>query len=706
MAAMTDERLSALVSQLVKDCESYRDELAVDRIKAMEYYDGTMKDVAADANRSKVVSRDVRAAIKKVLPSLIRTILGNDKVVEYAPVNEGDEAAASQATDYINYVVFPESDGYDAVQDAQATDYINYVVFPESDGYDAVQDAAHDALKLRNGIIRWWYEKQISVSVSTHSGLDEASLIQLVGDDEVEVLEQSQTVERMETPQGLLEQPSYSVKIRRRAERGTPRLAAVPLEEFLIHPDAISIADSPITGIAMRMRRSDLVAMGYDRDLIDGLPAAEAGGGRDEASTRRRDAFETKDAVPKALEEVDYYELYVKVDADDDGIAELRRLVFAGGTSEENLLSNEEWDEVPFADLIVERRPHQREGGSVTDDMAEIQRVKTVLMRQTLDNLYWQNNQQPIVQEGAIANPEAVLNPKFGQPIRVSQGIDARAALGYTMVPFVAKESFAMLSYLDQEATDRTGISDASSGMAPDALQNMTARATALVEQAGIGQTELMVRTFAQGLRRVFRGLLRLVVKHQDRPRAVRLRGQWVTFDPRHWNAEMDATINTGLGAGTRERDMMMIQMILQLQEKLLMALGPDNPYVSPDNLYNGIAKSVEAAGLKSPDLYFTKPAPEELRQRMQAAASKPDPEMQKLQMQAQAEAEKARLTAENERRKLEIGRELKLAEIQQKVALKRYQIDAELNLKRQQNAVEIMGGEPLAAAHIGGLPG
>ncbi|KOF13592.1 hypothetical protein AC244_30615 [Ensifer adhaerens] len=107
--------------------------------------------------------------------------------------------------------------------------------------------------------------------------------------------------------------------------------------------------------------------------------------------------------------------------------------------------------------------------------------------------------------------------------------------------------------------------------MAPDALQNMTAKATALVEQAGIGQTELMVRTFAQGLKRVFKGLLGLVIKHQDRPRAVRLRGQWVTFDPRHWNAGMDATVNTGLGAGTRERDMLMIQMIQQLQEKLLL---------------------------------------------------------------------------------------------------------------------------------------
>jgi hypothetical protein len=199
---------------------------------------------------------------------------------------------------------------------------------------------------------------------------------------------------------------------------------------------------------------------------------------------------------------------------------------------------------------------------------------------------------------------------------------------------------------------------------------------------------------------------LRLVIKHQDRPRAVRLRGQWVTFDPRHWNAEMDATVNTGLGAGTRERDMMMIQMIQQLQEKLLMTLGPDNPYVSPDNLYNGIAKSVEAAGLKSPDLYFTKPTPEEIQRRMDASAGQPNAEMQKLQMRQQADTEKARLSAENDRRRLEVERELKLVEIQQKGALKRYQIDAELNLKRQQNAAEMIGGEPLAAVHIGGMPG
>lgn len=219
-------------------------------------------------------------------------------------------------------------------------------------------------------------------------------------------------------------------------------------------------------------------------------------------------------------------------------------------------------------------------------------------------NLYWQNNQQPIVQEGTIENPEAVLNPKFGQPILVSQGTDVRVAVGYNVVPMVANKSSAMLSYLDQEATDRTGISDASSGMAPDALQNMTAKASAMIEAAGIGQTELIVRTFAQGLKRVFQGLLKLTIKHQDQPRTVRLRGQWTTFDPRHWNAGMDATVNTGLGAGTRERDMLMVQMIQR---------------------ENG-----EAAGLKSPDLYFTKPDQDQLDKRLEAEANKPDPDLQK----------------------------------------------------------------------------
>lgn len=106
------------IRRMVREAEDYRDDLSQDRITAIQYYDGVMTDTPADEGRSKVVSRDVRAIIKKVIPSIVRTILGNDEVVEFAPMGEGDEEMAQQASDYINYVILPESGGYDAIYDA------------------------------------------------------------------------------------------------------------------------------------------------------------------------------------------------------------------------------------------------------------------------------------------------------------------------------------------------------------------------------------------------------------------------------------------------------------------------------------------------------------------------------------------------------------------------------------------------------------
>lgn len=675
--------LTAAISNLVKECESYREELAVDRDKAMEYFDGKMNDVPVVDGRSKVVSRDVRAHIKKVLPSLIRTILGNDQVAEFQPMGEGDEEYADQASDYISNVVFPESDGY-----------------------EAVEDAIHDALKLRNGILRWWHEKKESVQVSEHSGLDEMSLVQLISDDDVTVLSQAQRVELEEVEgQGPTPVPVYDVKIRKRFTKGRTRLAAVPPEQLLIHPDALCIEESPITGINLRQRRSDLVAMGYDRETIDSLPIAGTTSDQDdEESTRRRDLINDDNATAvRAMQEIEYYELYVRYDYDDDGIAELRRLVYAGGIKEDYLLENDEWDEVPFGDIISERRPHQREGSSIADDTMEGQKVKTVLLRETLDNLYWQNKPQPIVDEQAIVNPDAVLNPAFGKPIRVNGGVDVRAALGFTQVPFVAGQSFQMLDYFDRDMADVTGISDASGGLSPDALQNVTAKASAMVEQGGIAQTELMARTIARGLVSVFKGLLKLTIKHQDKPRMVRLRGKWVTFDPRPWNAGMDVVVNTGLGAGTRERDMMMMQMIMGLQEKILANFGAaNNPYVTPKNFFNALTKLVQASGMRSTEMFFTEPTEDQINQLIARQSSQPNPEMEKLkQQQAKMESEAA-----IDKMRIESDERIAMAKMQQEYDLKRFQIEQEIALKQRQNVAQALTGQNVSTVQLGGMPG
>jgi len=678
--AMDENRFASTIADLITDCENYREERSADRIQAMQYYDGKMYDVPSEEGRSRVVSRDVRAAIKKVLPSVVRTILGSDKVVEFEPVSEGDEAAAEQATDYMNYVVLPESDGR-----------------------EAIQDAMHDALLLRNGVIRWWHDERQTIKVTHHTGLDDMAFAQIVAADDVQVLEHSPRIETVQAVDPMTGQPTqiqvpvHDVKVKRAEPVRKIKLAAVPLEKFLIHPDAIDLDDALLVGISERLRRADLIAMGYDRDMIEALPEASTDLEAEEERLQRRREYAEQVVTERMLQEVDYYEIYVRIDKDDDGVAELRRIVMAGGTGQENILEDDYWDEVPFADIACERRPHQWEGASVADDVQEIQRVKTVLLRQTLDNLYWQNMAQPAVQEGAIENPESVLNPQFGLPIRVKRGVAIADALQYNRVPFFAEQSFSMLGYLDNEAADRTGINDASSGMAPDALQNTTAKASAMIEAQGIGQTELIVRTLAHGLKRVFKGLLRLVIQHQDKPRSVRLKGQWVQFDPRSWNASMDATVNVGLGAGTRERDMMMMSQIIGLQERLYAALGADNPFVKPDNLHRALVGMTMAAGIKSPDMYFTAPDPQDIARREQEAKTKPTPEQQKAQAQIQIEQMKAQLAMQmkqadmqvqtsKERAQMEADLQVKMAEMEKDAIARREQLEADA-IKEEQKA-------------------
>lgn len=673
MAELDNDELCNIVSALVKEAEDYSRDRSADRMKANAFFDGEAGDmqayIPADEGRSRVVSRDVRATIKKVLPSIYRTILGNDEIVEYQPMGEGDEDTAQQATDYVNYIVLPECDGR-----------------------QAIEDAISDAVRLRNGIIKWWQEEIIDVKVSTHTGLDEDAFAMLVADNDVEVIEHTERVETVETPGGAVEIPVRDVKIRRKVVTSLPRLAAIPLENWLIHPDAIRLEDSPILGENCRLRRSDLVKMGYDREAVWKIPACNASPDKDaEESARRRDVEQRDSAPQQALDEIEYYDLLVRVDRDGDGIAELRRMVFAGGIKSEYLLEDTEWDELNYADIVSERRAHQWEGNSVADDTIDIQTVKTVLLRQTMDNLYWQNNPQPVYQEGQIANPEAVLNPQFGLPIRVAVGTKWSDAIGWNVVPMVADKSFTMLEYLDNEASERTGISDASSGMAPDALQNMTAKASAMVEQAGIGQTEMMVRCIANCLKPVFRGLLRLVIQHQDRPRTVRLRDEWVTFDPRSWDAEMDAVVNVGLGAGTRERDMMMMQIVLGMQEKVLASMGPavGQLYVSPDNLSNTFEKMVESAGLKTPRLYFSRPTAKEVQQAIAQQSQQPSPEEVKAKTTLAVEDKRTEREVIKIQANLAARREEAAAKMQADVSKEQAQMDADLATKLQEIEAE-----------------
>ena len=676
-----DVQLASHVAQLIDGCEKHADDQEKSRQPALEYYDGIMTDTPFEAGRTGVVSHDLRAAIKKIMPTIMRTLLSGDKIVEFEPAGPG-----------------PDKE----LQAQQATDYMNHVVVPEAGVEGALYDAIFDALVVKTGILKWRAYNRREATVQQYTSQSDAQLLGLGGEDGVEIADlvsepETDAVALAENPAAL----RHSFSLRRVVDQVDVRLEAIPRGSFLIHPTADSIEESPIVGERQVVTRSELVSRGYDRDLVASL-AAYAGRDHEESDNLARKGEDWSDErmqTAAAMEEVLLHEVYVRLDLDGDGIAELHKVCMAEGSSEEGagpvVLDREPVAEAPYAKVIAEREAHQFEGRSLAEDVVPIQKIKTGLVRQTLDNLVWANNPTPVVDGGALTTQgiEAMQNPSFGKIVEAEAG-RAKDAVQFLTVPFVGEKSFGMLQYLDEELRERTGVTDQSGGLDPEAFQNMTATSVQLMAESGIAQAEMIVRSLSRGIRKAFKGLLRLVIAHSDRERAVRLRGEWIDYDPRHWDVDMDCVVNVGLGAGSKERDLAVLQMVHGLQEKLLAAFGPDNPYVKPEQVFNVLDKITETAGFPDVKPYFTRPDPQEVQARLQAEAQKPSEHDEKVQLeqmkaQAKAQADMAKAEIEARFKRMEMDHQIQLerikAEQQAAAAAAKEEAQARWNSKEQE---------------------
>jgi hypothetical protein len=667
------DRLANHVAKLVDACEQYSEEQKPIRDRALEYYNGEMNDLAAEEGRSASVSKDVRSVIKKLMPSIMRTLLSNDKIVDYEPVGPEDEEGSEQATDYVNHVVVPECGAE-----------------------QAIHDAVFDALLVKTGMLKWTAYKRKQSKVYEFTNQPSTSLLGLEGEDGIAILDR---VDRPENDQAILEQDPeahrHDFKLRRIEEQIDIRLEAIPRGSFLIYPGAVGIEDSPIVGERQIVTRSELVSRGYDRDDVASIAAHEGSDDAFEDGIARQghDWTDIKASTSKAMQDVLIYEVYVRLDQDGDGIAELYKICFAqAGVDEEGkhlILAMEAVDEAPYAEVVAEREAHQFEGHSIAEDVMDIQRIKTALQRALLDNIYWQNNQQPAIDPSKLTESglEAVYNPAFGKPITLKNGANMQDAVQWNQVPFIAANIYPMMEYLDNVVRDRTGITDQSGGLDPEAFQGMTATSVQLMSESGIAQAEMIIRSLARGgIRKAFKGLLKLVIAHADQPRTVRLRGEWVEYDPRHWNVDMDCTVNVGLGAGSKERDLAVLQLILGLQKELLASIGPDNPFVKPNQLYNVLEKITETAGFPSADPYFTQPNPQEIAAKMQEGQGPSEAE-KKVQMQMQLEQLKAQAKTQIEQAQMQADIQVKQAELEKDTQLQILKAD-------QAREIAVMQGE------------
>ena len=180
--------------------------------------------------------------------------------------------------------------------------------------------------------------------------------------------------------------------------------------------------------------------------------------------------------------------------------------------------------------------------------------------------MYLTNNARVGAVDGQV-NLDDLLNATPGGVIRMKSA----NALQPLQVPSVFGQAMPMLEYLDNVQAKRTGVNDAQQGLDPDVLSNVTAAAVAAMMKSNSGKLEMIARIFAEtGVKSLFKGILHLMTKNQEKPRIVRMRGEYVSFDPRTWSNQYDISVNVGLGSGDREQKLTMLQMIMAKQEEII----------------------------------------------------------------------------------------------------------------------------------------
>jgi len=649
---MDDSQIEAIAREAVTDALSFiESEVADDRIKAQKYYNGEV-DIGEEEGRSKVVATKVRDTIRQIKPSLMRIFLANENFVEYVPNRPDQVLSAETATKYI------------------------HAKFNENNGYRVLSDAFHDALLKKVGVVKCYWDEYEESETYEFSNLTEEELAILASEDDVEIIEQEVEMVIDIDEMGMqVERPMIEVKIMKKNTTGKLCVESVPPEEFFVNREAVSIDDCYVCGHRTELRVGELVEMGYDFDQVSELSGIAYNDTMSEAEQFERrgwDQMETDESnQDPSMKLVAVTEAYMKIDVDGTGIPQLHKIVLGGGEME--LLDYEACSTIPFAIFESDPEPHTFFGNSIADLIVNDQDAATAMLRGVLDNIAMTNSPRIAMIEGQV-NIDDLLNNEIGGIVRMRQA----GAVQDLAVPFVAGQVLGALEYYDQSIEQKTGVSRASNGLDPDALQNTTATAVQMTAAAAAGQIEVIARNLAEGgMKRLFKLMLKAVAANSPDEEMMRVSGEmFMPVDPRAWDTDMNISINVGLGTGKEDQKAAALQSTLQTQMAIYQAYGATNGVVSLTNIRNTLADMLAISGMRNADRYYQ---PMNMQIEQQLAAQAQQQAAQNQPQDPNAALAQAQIAAE------QIKAQTKMQEVQAKIQLEAQKALAEDDRKRDQ---------------------
>ena len=666
---------------------------------ALDFYNGEPFGDEVEG-RSQLVTRDVAEVVDYMVSAIMKVVI-SDKVVEFEardigeqpqlppPPPNADPQMIAQAQQAIRQQIQAVAKAAQSRAE-DATELVTWQFMRQQSGYRIVLDCLKAGLLEKTGVFKTWVE----TPTITVDGQALASDVD--ADDSIIAAEPIEGA--FDTKDGATLEQVYNV---RRAMPGKPVYhdEAVPNEEFRFSSEARELDSAGYLCHQTRKMLGDLAKdFGLSPDEMDevwsgSLDTQQLSDARD--SGRSRKDSETVYATG-AARMVWLNEEYVRYDWNGDGNVELI-CVHRVGTK---VLSAVEVDEQPFVIWCPFPMQHRIVGQSLADKVMDIQRVRSVILRQAMDALYFANAPRVLIDtqnmdENTI---DDILSIVPGAPIRYK----GQAPQPWQM-NFAAGEAFNALEFMTGERESRTGITRHNQGLNPDTL-NKTASGMAMLQDQGAQMEAFVARNFAEALAELFEKKLRLMRRH-GAIEPIRVGGEFKTVDASQLDDGMDMAIRVGLGTNNKDKRLAQRQQIIAMQAE---AFQNGLSIVDEEKLYNSAAGYVEDTGLGDPNQFFNDPTQNPQPDKPQ----QPDPAMAKVI--ADQQYNQAVLQTQHDKNMAEI--QLKAADIQMRhqanadntqvqAAVDKYRADTEAHLDLYRTNVQAavaMHSNATRAAQIG----
>lgn len=650
-------------------------ELTADREKALQYAKGQMNDVPSLPNRSRAVDSTVADAIETVLPDVLEILIGGDDIATFIPQGEEDEEPAQEESDYITHVVMTENEGF-----------LNaYTV-------------CKDSLLTRTGVFYWSWEEnektetQHAVPAELAAG---APMLQALAAQDGHDLDAE-------------EQDDGSVNLNQTKKYGKVCIEPVPSEDFTVGADTKSLKTATYCAMRTRPRIQELIARGIDPEKARQLKPYSMR--NDTVEIARDEAGEhnyPQDGGQADLRIVEVRAHFIRL-AGEDGELTVYRVTT---DSEERVML--EWEEVgliPFAAITPYMVPHRFYGESVADKLIEIQKIKTVLIRAGLDNIYFGLNQRMEVNESQASEHTIadLLRNEPGVPVRSKNGEAVRPISGgpLNVDPWMALEVASTM------AESRSGIVRNAQGLNPDTLHATAKGALALMSMAQ-RRTRMIARIFAEtGFKDLYLGVhatLRANYTEDHAPPSFKRKREWKQVQPADWPERNAMAIHVGVGSGGKDHDLAVATQRLELMQPVVMEQGGlEGPLLTANNLHAAFEEWERASGSKKADQFWSDPSDPNAPK----PQPKPDPamakvqgdlqvEQAKVQAQTQGDAQRAQASLQLDQQKHQAQMQADAEQGAQKLQLQREQMQMEHQLKTEQAAAELQMRREIAAQEL-----